>query len=132
MKTLCYDGKHVFCVLCQKKKKEQRYKITDSQTTSLREYLETKHISEWRDVNQKEGEKSKKEQKEKEERAAKKQKLGPGAGQPTIPQAVNKMTKVDPHGAKKKSFDKLLACNFLPFNLADSESETRKGGLVDD
>ena len=111
----CNDGKHVFCVLCEKKKKEQRYKISDGQTTSLREHLETKHISEWRDMKQKEGEKSKKEKEEKEERAAKKQKFGPGAGQPTIFQAVNKMTKVDPQGAKQQSFDKLflelLACN---------------------
>ena len=93
-------------------------------TTSLREHLETKHVPEWRDMKQKKGEKSKKEKEEKEERAAKKQKFGPGAGQPTIFQAVNKMTKVDPQGAKQQSFDKLflelLACNFLPFNLADS------------
>ena len=120
----CFDGKHVFCALCQKINKEQRYKVTDSQTSSLREHIETKHIAEWRDMKQQEGEKSKKDQKEKEERAAKKQKLGAGAGQPTIFQAVNKMTKVDPQGAKQKSFDKLflelLACNFLPFNLADS------------
>ena len=72
-------------------------------------------------MKSKEKERSEKEEKEK---AAKRPRLGPGLGQPTIVQAVNKLTKVDPQGAAQKQFDKLfvelLASNLLPFSLADS------------
>ena len=30
------DGQHVFCLLCRAKNKDQRYKITDNNTSSLR------------------------------------------------------------------------------------------------
>ena len=38
----CNEGKHVICVLWEKKKKEQRYIISDGHTTILREHLETR------------------------------------------------------------------------------------------
>jgi hypothetical protein len=44
------DGKHVFCLLCAADTKQQMYQVTDNNTTSLRDHLETKHIPEWRDL----------------------------------------------------------------------------------
>ena len=43
-------GKHVFCLLCAADTKQQMYQVTDNNTTSLSDHLQTKHIPEWRDL----------------------------------------------------------------------------------
>ena len=126
------DECHVFCLLCASEDKSTLYKFTDGVTVALKRHLSNYHpaIAKELEVETK----KRKEEKDREmlEKDQKRRKLGIGTfkasqvpkNQPTIKAAVNKLTKVDPHGGIQKKYDdsliELLACNLLSFNLVDT------------
>ena len=97
-------GQHAHCILCKEKGKAESIKINDFSTKALWNHLESFHKEEWRDIKTEEA----KIESEKEKAVKKAPVKKDDEGQTKIKEAFNKLTKIDPQGAKQGVYDKLL------------------------
>ena len=112
------DGEFAHCLLCKyhpEKGVALHIKVGGGSTQAMRNHMKWHHKKEYSDMEKEESE-------EKKARTPLGLKLD---NTPKIGDAIRRMTKVDPQGKKQSAYDKklleLLACQFIPFGVVDSE-----------